>query len=157
MAWASCFLFSFFILILVLVQEGIEGFLTACLLALAVSSVVAWLPLPFYIQVFILAGLSALLLLGLKKWERGSKSPLISRWNALRQNSEKDVSRGELALVLEGFSSSRPGAQLRVNWDGQSWSARCLSSSREFLRGERVEVVGREGTCLIVAPLDAQQ
>ncbi len=146
------FLISFIALLLVLIQSGLEGCLTAGLLALAVSSVVAWLPFPFYFQAILFVLLIALIFVGLKKWESSSKSPLVSGWGWLKEQSVSDVGDSK-ASVVSDFSSEDIGAQLRVIWQGQSWAARCSAAPCHLCRGDEVEVVSRNGTFLVVRPI----
>ena len=152
MAWITWFLISFIALLLVLIQGGLEGCLTAGLLALAVSSVVAWLPFPFYFQAILFVILIAIVFVGLKKWESSSKSPLVSGWGRIKEKSESDIGVS-IASVVSDFSSEDIGAQLRVIWQGQSWAARCSAATFQLCRGEEVEVVSRDGTFLVVKPI----
>ena len=152
MAWITWFLISFIALLLVLIQGGLEGCLTAGLLALAVSSVVAWLPFPFYFQAILFVLLIAIVFIGLKKWESSSKSPLVSGWGRIKENSESEIGVSK-ASVVSDFSSEDIGAQLRVIWQGQSWAARCSAAPFQLCRGEEVEVVSRDGTFLVVKPI----
>ena len=152
MEWITWFLISFIALLLVLIQGGLEGCLTAGLLALAVSSLVAWLPFPFYFQAILFVLLIALVFVGLKKWESSSKSPLVSGWGWVKEQSEGEIG-SSIASVVSDFSSEETGAQLRVIWQGQSWAARCSVSPFRLCRGEEVEVVSRDGTFLVVKPI----
>lgn len=152
MEWITWFLISFIALLLVLIQGGPEGCLTAGLLALAVSSLVAWLPFPFYFQAILFVLLIALVFVVLKKWESSSQSPLVSGWGWVKEQSEGEIG-SSIASVVSDFSSEDIGAQLRVIWQGQSWAARCSVSPFQLCRGEEVEVVSRDGTFLVVKPI----
>ena len=152
MEWITWFVISFIALLLILIQGGLEGCLTAGLLALAVSSVVAWLPFPFYIQVILFTLLIALIFLALKRWEASSKSPLVSSWGRVKEQPMSEVG-ADMASVLGDFSSEDIGGQLRVIWQGQSWAAKCSAAPCQLCRGEYVEVLSRDGTFLVVKPI----
>ena len=152
MEWITWFLISFIALLLVLIQGGLEGCLTAGLLALAVSSVVAWLPFPFYVQAILFVLLIALIFVGLKKWEVSSKSPLASGWGRVKEQPVSEVGADTASVVCD-FSSEDIEAQLRVIWQGQSWAAKCFAAPCQLCRGEYVEVLSREGTFLLVKPI----
>ena len=104
MEWITWFVISFIALLLTLIQGGLEGCLTAGLLALAVSSVVAWLPFPFYIQAILFVLLIALIFVGLKKWEASSKSPLVSGWGRVKERPMSEVG-ADKASVVDDFSA----------------------------------------------------
>jgi membrane protein implicated in regulation of membrane protease activity len=55
--------------------------------------------------------------------------------------------RADEAEVISAFAADDRG---RVRWQGQSWAARNLDSSRPLSAGQRVTVMGREGNCLQV-------
>ena len=152
MEWITWFVISFIALLLVLIHGGLEGCLTAGLLALAVSSVVAWLPFPFYIQIILFVLLIALIFVGLKKWEASAKSPLVSGWGRVKEQPMSEVG-ADKASVVGDFSSEAVGAQLRVIWQGQSWAAKCSTAPCQLCRGEYVEVLSRDGTFLVVKPI----
>ena len=57
------------------------------------------------------------------------------------------------ASVVSDFSSEDPGGQLRVIWQGQSWAAKCSTTPCQLSRGVDVEVIGRDGTSLLVKPI----
>ena len=152
MEWITWFVISFIALLLVLIQGGLEGCLTAGLLSLAVSSVVAWLPFPFYIQVILFILLIALIFVGLKKWEASSKSPLVSGWGRGKEQAMSEVG-ADKASVVDDFSSEDIGGQLRVIWQGQSWAAKCSAAPCQLCRGEYVEVLSRDGTFLVIKPI----
>ena len=152
MEWITWFVISFIALLLTLIQGGLEGCLTAGLLALAVSSVVAWLPFPFYIQAILFVLLIALIFVGLKKWEASSKSPLVSGWGRVKEQAMSEVG-ADKASVVGDFSSEDIGGQLRVIWQGQSWAAKCSTAPCQLCRGEYVEVLSRDGTFLVVKPI----
>ena len=152
MEWITWFVISFIALLLVLIHGGLEGCLTAGLLALAVSSVVAWFPFPFYIQIILFVLLIALIFVGLKKWEASAKSPLVSGWGRVKEQPMSELG-ADKASVVGDFSSETIGAQLRVIWQGQSWAAKCSTAPCQLCRGEYVEVLSRDGTFLVVKPI----
>lgn len=152
MEWITWFVISFIILILVLINGGLEGCLTAGLLALAVSSVVVWLPFPFYVQATLFVLLIAIIFVALKRWEASSRNPLASEWGSIKKRSMGEAGTAK-ASVVSDFSSEDPGAQLRVVWQGQSWAAKCSTTPCQLSRGVDVEVIGRDGTSLVVKPI----
>ena len=152
MEWIAWFLISFIFLVLVLINGGLEGCLTAGLLALAVSSVVAWLPFPFYVQATLFVLLIAIIFVALKRWEASSGNPLASEWGSIKNRSMGEAGTAK-ASVVSDFSSADPGAQLRVIWQGQSWAAKCSTTPCQLSRGVDVEVIGRDGTSLVVKPV----
>ena len=150
--WITWFVVSFIALLIVLMQGGLEGCLTAGLLALALSTVVAWLPFPFYVQAVLFILLIAIVFVGLKRWEASSRSPLMSDWGSIKERSVIEPGAAK-ASVASDFSSEDIGAQLRVIWQGQSWAARCSAAPCQLIRGEEVEVMSRDGTFLVVKPV----
>lgn len=151
MNWITWFVISFIILILVLINGGLEGCLTAGLLALAVSSVVAWLPFPFYVQAALFVLFKVIIFVALKRWEASSGNPLTSEWGSIKEMSISEAGAAK-ASVVSDFSSENPGAQLRVIWQGQSWAAICSTTPCQLSRGVDVDVIGRDGTSLVVMP-----
>lgn len=59
-----------------------------------------------------------------------------------------------LAEATEGETLTEilPGKTGRVLYEGNSWQARCLEESRSIGMGEKVYVIERKGTTLIVMP-----
>ena len=72
----------------------------------------------------------------------------LTRWSASR-NPEPSTQhqQEELADVLSAIPAGR---ESRVRWHGQSWAASSLDLDRDLEPGERVLVVGRDGTQLQV-------
>lgn len=56
------------------------------------------------------------------------------------------------ATEAETLTEIRSGEIGRVRYEGSSWAARCESSTVVIPVGQRVYVVGRKGTTLIVMP-----
>jgi membrane protein implicated in regulation of membrane protease activity len=56
------------------------------------------------------------------------------------------------ATEAEVLAEILPGQAGRVLYEGNSWTARCSDSQMSVLAGQRVYVVGRKGTMLIVMP-----
>jgi membrane protein implicated in regulation of membrane protease activity len=54
----------------------------------------------------------------------------------------------------ETLTEILPGKTGRVLYEGNSWQARCLESSQSIGMGEKVYIVERKGTTLIVLPDD---
>lgn len=152
MEWITWFVVSFIALVIVLIQGGMEGCLTAGLLAIAISSVIAWLPFPFYVQVAFFIFLMLIIFVGLKRWEASSINPLVSGWGAIKEEPNHGDVVGGNASVMSDFSSDDVNAELRVLWQGQSWAAKCVVTPCQLYRGQDVEVLSREGTCLKVRP-----
>ncbi|MDA0717597.1 MAG: NfeD family protein [Cyanobacteria bacterium] len=121
------------LLLLALAGAEVDGLLPAAAVALVLSVAAAWLPLPPMLQLGLLAGLTGLGVLGLRRWSAGQR--------------DRSLSPVETATVLSGFNGSDTG---RVRWHGQSWSAVNLGSSQAFIPGAAVTVLGREGNQLQV-------
>ena len=54
----------------------------------------------------------------------------------------------------ETITAIAPGKTGRVLYEGNSWQAKCADRTREIAPNEPVYVVGREGTTLIVLPVN---
>jgi membrane protein implicated in regulation of membrane protease activity len=110
--------------------------------ALLMALLVAVLPLPLWLQ-GLAAALVTLVGYGLvRRWSSRSADP-----SALAPSSRTDQ-----ADVISPFDADGRG---RVQWQGQSWAAQNLQPERLLAPGERVTVMGREGTCLQVLAKDA--
>ena len=121
------------LLLLALAGAEVDELLPAAVVALVLSVATAWLPLPPLLQLGLLAGLTGLGVLGLRRW-------------SARQR-HRSLPPAETATVLSGFNGSDTG---RVRWHGQSWSAVNLGSSQALSPGATVTVLGREGNQLQV-------
>ena len=121
------------LLLLALAGAEVDELLPAAVVALVLSVATAWLPLPPLLQLGLLAGLTGLGVLGLRRW-------------SARQR-HRSLAPAETATVLSGFNGSDKG---RVRWQGQSWSAVNLGSSQALSPGVAVTVLGREGNQLQV-------
>ena len=119
-----------------LAQPSFDGLMFGALAALVVSVLTAVGPLPVLIQI----GLFVVITVVGTIW--------LTRWSA-RRNPEPGTQRQreDLADVL---SSMPPGGEGRVRWHGQSWAASSLDLDRSLETGERVLVIGRDGTQLQV-------
>ena len=115
------------LLLLALAGAEVDGLLPAAVVALVLSALTAWLPLPTLLQLGLLAGLTSLGMLGLRRW-------------SARQR-HRSLPPAETATVLSGFSDSDTG---RVSWHGQSWRAVNLGSSQALSQGMKVTVLGRD-------------
>jgi membrane protein implicated in regulation of membrane protease activity len=100
--------------------------------ALMVASVAHLLPLG--IQVFLWVALSVIMVLVSRRF--------VNRKAALKLDSNE----------AETLTAIQPGQSGRVLYEGNSWAARCEGSTVEIPAGQRVYVVGRKGTTLIVMP-----
>ena len=116
-----------------LIGAEFEGVLPAAAASLVLSVATAWLPLPPLLQLGLLAGLTGLGVLALRRW-------------STRQR-HRSLPPAQTATVLSGFNGSDTG---RVRWHGQSWSAVNLGSSQALSPGAAVTVLGREGNQLQV-------
>ena len=56
------------------------------------------------------------------------------------------------AVVAETLTAIAPGKEGRVIYEGNSWRARCEDKENAIAPSEKVYVVRREGTLLIVLP-----
>ena len=121
------------LLLLALAGAEVDGLLPAAVVALVLSALTAWLPLPTLLQLGLLAGLTSLGILGLRRWSA--------------QQRHRSLPPAETATVLSGFSGSDTG---RVSWHGQSWRAVNLGSSQALSQGMKVTVLGRDGNQLQV-------
>ncbi|WP_238393192.1 NfeD family protein [Myxacorys almedinensis] len=100
--------------------------------AIAVSAVAGFLPLG--LQVFLWIVLSV----GLVFWSRR----FVNRKAALKLD----------ATEAETLTEILPGKTGRVLYEGNSWAARCEATSGIIPAHQRVYVVGRKGTTLLVLP-----
>jgi len=124
------------LLALELAQPSFDGLMFAALAALVVSVLTALGPLPTLIQVALFVVITVVGTLWLTRWS-ASRNPEPST-----QHQQE-----ELADVLSAIPAGREG---RVRWHGQSWAASSLDLDRDLEAGERVLVVGRDGTQLQV-------
>ena len=124
------------LLALELAQPSFDGLMFAALAALVVSVLTALGPLPTLIQVALFVLITVVGTLWLTRWST-SRNPEPST-----QHQQE-----ELADVLSAIPAGREG---RVRWHGQSWAASSLDLDRDLEPGERVLVVGRDGTQLQV-------
>ena len=120
------------LLLLELVGADIDALMAAALAALVVSALAGALPLPAQLQLGLFAGITALLLVALQR---------------RRQRPIPPSGSGEQATVISGFNTGTEG---RVRWQGQSWAAENLEPGRPLQSGDRVLVMGRDGTRLQV-------
>ncbi len=121
------------LLLLAMAGAEVDGLLPAAMVALVLSALTAWLPLPALLQLGLLASLTSLGVLGLRRW-------------SARQR-HRSLPTAETATVISGFSGSDAG---RVSWHGQSWRAVNLGSSQALSQGMKVTVLGRDGNQLQV-------
>ncbi len=70
-----------------------------------------------------------------------------------RLQPPRSRSRLRDADEAETLTEILPGANGRVLYEGSSWQARCQDDGVAIASHERVYVVGREGTTLIVLPM----
>ncbi|MBW4542046.1 MAG: NfeD family protein [Myxacorys chilensis ATA2-1-KO14] len=100
--------------------------------AIAVAAVSTVLPLNF--QIFLWIVLSVLLVVLSRR--------LVKRKAALRLD----------ATEAEALTEILPGKNGRVLYEGNSWAARCEDTGVTISAHQRVYVVGRKGTTLLVLP-----
>ena len=119
-----------------LAQPSFDGLMFAAIAALMVSAVTAIGPLPLALQ------LSAFVIITV------TGTVWLMRWSAHRNpDPTSQRQRQDLAEVISAFPH---GGEGRVRWRGQSWAAASLELERPLTQGERVLVLGREGTQLQV-------
>ncbi|WP_017654232.1 NfeD family protein [Fortiea contorta] len=90
-----------------------------------------------WLQVVVWLLLSTLLVLGSRRFVR-----------PLRRSKIQD------ATIAETLTEIPPGRTGRVLYEGNSWQARCDDEKLSIPHDQRVYVVRREGTTLIVIPQD---
>lgn len=126
------------LLVIELVQPSFDGLMFAAFAGLVVSVMTAVLPLPAWLQI----GLFSLITVVGTLW--------LSRWSARRNPKPgRRQLKEETAEVLDAI---QPGGEGRVRWHGQSWAASSLDVETVLRPGDRVMVMGREGTRLQVLP-----
>ena len=127
------------LLVVELVQPSFDGLMFAVFAGLIVSVLTALIPLQVWIQIILFSLITVLGTL----W--------LSRWSA-RRNPRPGRSRltEDTAEVL---GTIQPGGEGRVRWHGQSWAAYSLDLEIPLQAGDRVLVMGREGTRLQVLPV----
>jgi hypothetical protein len=130
--------FGLLLLLLELLGAEFDGLLAGAIAALAVSALTGLVALAPLLQVGLFAALTALLLVGLQRWMGRQRQRAIP--------PPADVDRAE---VINGFASRSDG---RVRWQGQSWAATNLEPAAALQPGDRVLVMGRDGTRLQVLP-----
>ncbi len=86
------------------------------------------------LQILLWVGLSLLMVLGSRQF--------ISRRVALKLD----------ATEAETITEILPGKLGRVLYEGNSWSARCETGDEAIAPHQKVYVVGRKGTTLIIVP-----
>ena len=147
MSWISWFLFSAVVLILVVLNIGPEGCLTAGLAGIAMAFLASWIPMPFGIQLFVFGAMLALTFIVLKKWDIKSNRLRISKWEEL-QNHTKTPRRTQEELAVITQAPKESSGNMRAQWQGQSWGAVAASTQKNeiFNEGETVKVIGRDGT-----------
>lgn len=106
---------------------GLSAFLIALLL-------LVW-PLPTFLQVVLWVAISLLLVYLSHRWMPRKTA------HTLREATEAEM-----------IAAISPGQFGRVFYEGGSWRAKCGDETIAIQAGERVYVVGREGTTLIVLP-----
>lgn len=90
---------------------------------------------PFLVQVILWLGTSTLLIFGVRRLLPQKDAPV------LRDSVEART-----------LTEIPPGETGRVLYEGNSWQARCDDPRMEIAPGQRVYVVRRQGTTLIVMP-----
>ena len=115
-----------------------DGLLPGAVLALALALLTSWLTLPLLVHGLLFTALAVVGTLALRRWAL-SREPVIADENAL----------GDSARVRRPFSDDGIGW---VHWRGRRWQAQCLEPGQSPGPGAPVQVVGREGNCLLVMP-----
>jgi len=106
--------------------------------ALLLAALTALVPLPTGGQVLLGLALLGIGAAGLRRWASRS-----------RERAIPPAERSGSAEVIEAFNTAGEG---RVLWQGQSWAALNLEPGQPLPPGQRVSVLGREGTRLQVLP-----
>ena len=123
-----------------LAQPSFDGVMVAAIASLMVSAVTALGPLPLALQL----GTFMIITVAGTLW--------LMRWSAHRNpDPANQRQRQDLAEVTTRLPH---GGEGRVRWRGQSWAAASLELERPLTQGERVLVVGRDGTQLQVMAAD---
>ena len=123
-----------------LAQPSFDGVMVAAIASLMVSTVTALGPLPLALQL----GAFMIITVAGTLW--------LMRWSAHR-NPDPTNQRQQQDLA-EVTSPLPHGGEGRVLWHGQSWAAASLELERPLTQGEKVFVVGRDGTQLQVMAAD---
>jgi len=129
------------LLTLELAQPSFDGLMFAAIAALMVSAVTALGPLPLALQ------LSAFVIITV------AGTLWLMRWSAHR--NPDPGSQGQRHDLAEVISPLPEGGEGRVRWRGQSWAASSLELERTLADGEKVIVIGRDGTQLQVMAAEA--
>jgi len=106
--------------------------------ALLLAALTALVPLTSGVQILLGLALLGAGAAGLRRWASRS-----------REQAIPPAARASSAEVIAAFDAAGEG---RVLWQGQSWAALNLEPGRALPAGERVNVLGREGTRLQVLP-----
>ena len=106
--------------------------------ALVLATLTALVPVPTGLQILLGLALLGAGAVGLRRWAGRS-----------RERAIPPAARASSAEVIAAFDA---GGEGRVLWQGQSWAALNLEPGRPLPAGERVSVLGREGTRLQVLP-----
>lgn len=106
--------------------------------ALLLAALTALVPLASGVQILLGLALLGAGAAGLRRWAGRS-----------RERAIPPAARASSAEVIAAFDAAGEG---RVLWQGQSWAALNLEPGRALPAGERVSVLGREGTRLQVLP-----
>ena len=125
-------------LVLVLLGADSDGLLLVlgvCGLVLVLATSLAS-ALPMVGQLLLFAGLSGGVYGALRRWSSGQGARAIA-----------PAASADQAEVIAAFDAEGLG---RVRWQGQSWAAVHLDPGQGLAIGERVTVMGREGTRLQV-------
>ena len=126
------------LLVVELVQPSFDGLMFGVFAGLVVSVLTALLPLQVWIQIFLFSLITVLGTLWLSRWS-AQRNPRPGR-RRLKDNT------------AEVLATIQPGGEGRVRWHGQSWAACSMDVETRLQPGDRVLVMGREGTRLQVLP-----
>ena len=126
------------LLVVELVQPSFDGLMFGVFAGLVVSVLTALLPLQVWIQIFLFSLITVLGTLWLSRWS-AQRNPRPGR-RLLKDNT------------AEVLATIQPGGEGRVRWHGQSWAACSMDVETRLQPGDRVLVMGREGTRLQVLP-----
>lgn len=108
----------------------------ACVMGISAFVVALVAPIvPFNLQVALWMGLSLVFVLVSRRFVR--RAPVANRLDATEAETLTEIPAGQTGRVL---------------YEGNSWSARCEDSNLTIAPQQRVYVVGRRGTTLLVIP-----
>ncbi|MBO4350669.1 MAG: NfeD family protein [Proteobacteria bacterium] len=114
-------------------------FVGGCALAL----VLAFIGVPFWLQLIVAIGASAGLLVGCRKMITAN----LNRKKALKDEDISNLAEGKIGIVTEAIE---PGKNGQIDIGGNYWTARGYNDEDKFDVNARVIVIRLDGLCCIV-------